>query len=366
MTTIRQSEYIEFNGVNSQTLGIINVNISSGLLEEPLVGSKSINETKVRGRDVPFFHGVENEPLSFELSLAFENEWTSDQIREVMRWLYVTDYYVPLVFSSKPDQRVYGKVVGEPKLVHNSNNGGYIIVNFRTDSPYFHGAVESVYYDLITNPAGGTNIEIMNNSDLDIPCNVLIKKKNDGDIAIVNLSNSGETISVTGLKDGSYLLIDAENEDIESSATGTLTFTGVVNDGETVTINGRVFEFDSNNLISGGNVKVDVSTGTTASQSVTALVNAINNDVQGSIDAVSGSGTSVILYTRKTGVEGKDYATSETCANASFSGTTFTNVYNHNTWNENILKLIFGKNNINIQGQCEIKFIYQYKFLAGE
>lgn len=358
-----------YNGVSSQDFGIINCNVSSnGLLEEPLIGSRSINETKVRGRDVAFFHSVENEPLSFTLSLAFENEFTSDQIREVMRWLYVTDHYAPLIFSAKPDQLVYARIVDSPTLTHNSNSGGYITANFRTDSPYFHGNVESKYSDLTTNPSG-TSIEIMNNGDLDIPCNVEIKKKNDGDITITNLSDSGNVVSVTGLKDGQYLLIDSENEDIQSSATGTLTFTGVVADGQTVTItnsgSSRVYEFDTNNSIINTNVKVDVSAGTSASQAVTAIVSAINNDVSSVVEAV-GSGSVVTLYTKKTGVEGSDYTTSETLVNGSWSGSALSNVYNHSTWNNETLTLKFGKNVISVSGQCEIKFIYQYKFLAGE
>lgn len=364
MTTIRQSERIFFNGQSSEDFGIISCNVSSGLLEEPLIGSRSINETKVRGRDVAFHHGVENEPLSFTLNLAFEEEWDSDKVRSVMRWLR-TEYYSELIFSAKADQLVYAMVI-DVTLMHNSNNGGYIVANFRTDSPYFHGNVESKYSDLTANPVGGTNIEIYNNGDLDIPCNVEIKKKNDGDITITNLSDSGNIVSITTLKDGQYLLIDSENEDIESSATGTLTFTGVVADTQTVTIAGRIFEFDNNSTITSGNVKVDVSTGLTAPLAVTALVNAINNDVSSVVEAVDGVGDTVVVYSKKTGVEGSDFAISETLVNGSWSGTTFSTVYNHATWNNEILTLKYGKSNLNIQGNCEIKFIYQYKFLAGE
>lgn len=370
MTTIRQSERIYFNNINSETLGITSVNIASGMQEEPIWGSRSLNETKVKGKSIPVFHSVEEEPLSFTLNLAFDTEWTSDSLREVMRWLRADlDFYVPLIFSAKPDLVCYAMVVDSPTLVHNSNSGGYIVANFRTDSPYFYGNVESVYYDLTTNPSG-TNVEIMNGGDLDVPCNVLIKKKNDGNITITNLSDSGSIVSITSLKDGQYLLVDSEHEEIESSATSTLTFTGVVSDGQTVTItsygSSQIYEFDTNNLITSGNVKVDVSAGASASQAVTALVNAINNNPQSNIEAVDGVGDIVVIYSKKTGVEGSDYTTSETLVNGSWSGSTFSTVYNHSTWDGNILTLKYGKNVLNISGTCEIKFIYQYIMLAGE
>lgn len=363
MTTIRQSERIFFNGQSSEDFGIINCNVSSGLMEEPIWGSKSINETKVRGRDVAFFHGVESQSLSFELTLAFENEWTSDQIREVMRWLR-TDYYAELVFSSKPDQLVYAMVI-DIKLMHNSNNGGYIAANFRCNSPYFYGNVESAYYDLTTNPSG-TNIEIYNNGDLEIKPVLTIKKKNDGDIAITNLSNNGDIVSITGLKDTQKLIIDGENEDLYSSATGTLTLTGSVNDAQTVTIGSRIYEFDTNSSVISGNVKVDVSGGATPSAAVTALVTAITNDVSKVVDAIDGNGDTVVVTSVSGDIDGSTISTTETLTNGSWAKTTLDNVYPHSSWNGEVVTLVYGKNVLNIYGTCELLIRWQYKFLAGE
>jgi len=50
------------------------------------------------------------------------------------------------------------------------------------------------------------------------------------------------------------------------AATETLTISGVVIDGETVTIGSRVYEFDTDGNVTAGNVSADISGGATASQ----------------------------------------------------------------------------------------------------
>lgn len=50
------------------------------------------------------------------------------------------------------------------------------------------------------------------------------------------------------------------------TATETLTISGVVIDGETVTIGSQVYEFDTDGNITSGNVSVDISAGATAAQ----------------------------------------------------------------------------------------------------
>ena len=54
-------------------------------------------------------------------------------------------------------------------------------------------------------------------------------------------------------------------------ATETLTISGVVINGETVTINDRVYEFDTDGSITAGNVSTDISAGATASQGTLTL-----------------------------------------------------------------------------------------------
>jgi hypothetical protein len=112
-----------------------------------------------------------------------------------------------------------------------------------------------------------------------------------------------------------------------TAATGSLTFTGSVSDGETVTIGGRVYEFDTAanpGSITAGRVRVNVNGGATASAAVTALVTAITGDSSAVVTAVDDTGD-VVTVTAKTtysGAAGNLIATTETCANASWGDVT--------------------------------------------
>lgn len=78
---------------------------------------------------------------------------------------------------------------------------------------------------------------------------------------IAPVSNKGTTLkSHTSTKD-----IEVKSP-AGVQATGTLTLTGVVPDGETVTVGSRVYEFDTDNSFTQGNYIVDVSARATASQ----------------------------------------------------------------------------------------------------
>lgn len=105
-------------------------------------------------------------------------------------------------------------------------------------------------------------------------------------------------------------------------ATGTLTFTGVVADGETVTIGSEIYEFKTSGNAGVGKIKVDVSGGVTASDAVTALVAAITAN-SAIVDAVDGAGDTVVVTYKTVGTDG-NVASTETCVNASWGNTTLT------------------------------------------
>lgn len=84
---------------------------------------------------------------------------------------------------------------------------------------------------------------------------------NSTNATIAPVSNKGTTVTT-----------HTSNKDLEVrspsavAATGTLTLTGVVPDGQTVTIGPRVYEFDTDGVTTQGNVIVDVSARATASE----------------------------------------------------------------------------------------------------
>jgi len=99
-------------------------------------------------------------------------------------------------------------------------------------------------------------------------------------------------------------------------AVGYVRHTGASADTETVTINGRVYEYDTNGAIT-GDVAVDISGGNSAAQSATALALAINTDTSADVDAlVAADGTTVILVGRTAATA---FSLDETLGNGSVS-----------------------------------------------
>lgn len=104
-------------------------------------------------------------------------------------------------------------------------------------------------------------------------------------------------------------------------AVGTLTFTGVVADTQTVTIGSEVYEFDTTGAVTAGRILVDVSGGVTASDAVTALVAAITAN-SAIVTAVDGTGDTVVVTYKWVGTDGNSIATTETLTNGSWGDTT--------------------------------------------
>ncbi|MCG7406384.1 phage tail family protein [Paenibacillus sp. ACRRX] len=139
--TIRNAEYFTYNGISSQTFGIVNVNVSGGLLEEAFAPTRNITEFRIAGRDKPYSQTIQKEPLKFHLTFAFEEGWDTSKIREVTKWLTEVDYYKELSFSTDPERIFYAIVVDDPTLLHNGMNEGYLTLTFRCSSPYSYSPV---------------------------------------------------------------------------------------------------------------------------------------------------------------------------------------------------------------------------------
>lgn len=99
---------------------------------------------------------------------------------------------------------------------------------------------------------------------------------------------------------------------------GYLRFSGVSSDAETVTVQGRVYEFDTGGAVAPGSVLVDISGGASAAQSVAAFVAAVNADSGASVEALADSaGTSAILIGKAATTA---FTLATTCANGVVSG----------------------------------------------
>lgn len=214
---IRENLYFSYNGIRSVDMGIINVNIGGGMMEEQFVPSRSINETKIRGRRKPYFQSLEYDPLEFEVSFAFTENYSEEKIREVARWL-VQDYYKPFIFSENNERVFYCMYEGDSQLVHNGLKQGYLTMTFRCDSPYTYSPVQVTNppYDYSTNVVDGTLLKFENHGDVDLQPEIWIKKVGLGDVRIVNENYGNAEFKFTGLADGETVYVDNENEYIDT------------------------------------------------------------------------------------------------------------------------------------------------------
>lgn len=209
---IRSSEYFSYAGINSKDLGIINVNITQGLLEEPFLANREIIEESIPGRIKPYFKHLQYQPLEFTISGFFEEVLDETHLREIARWLH-QDYYQPLWFSDNPERIFYAMYVDDSTLVHNGQQG-YFTLKFRCDSPYSYSTVYTT--EIITDSI----CEIRNLGDLNLYPEIWIYKTGDGDFSIKNLTNNEKTTIFTDLVNNETVYLNCESEDIVSDISG--------------------------------------------------------------------------------------------------------------------------------------------------
>lgn len=226
MPTIKQSLYFNYDGTSSKDFKLVNVNLDSGMFDEQFVATREINETKVRGNDTPLFHGIDEEPLEFEMTIAFEGKYTEQDIDNVILWLF-QDNYKPLYFEDNPNRLFYAMPVGDARIVHNGLKEGYITLNMRNKSSRVVSPQQlTPTYDLSAN-SGTYNISIENTGHLEVYPEISIKKIGAGNITI---TKDGEIFEVRNLTDQEDIYINCEKEIIETDAIGVSRYDDVVGD----------------------------------------------------------------------------------------------------------------------------------------
>lgn len=125
---------------------------------------------------------------------------------------------------------------------------------------------------------------------------------------------NSSTVTFKSLTNNYFVSVDGKSLS-PSKAAGTLTFSGNVTDGETVTVGSDVYEFESSGGVAGSNIQVNI--GENVSVSASNLAAKINAN---GTEAVSASSElAVVTITADDfGSTGNNIATTETCANAEF------------------------------------------------
>lgn len=206
-----ESLHFSYDGISSHDKGVMMVKTSGGLYDENFLPNRSIVEQSVPGRNAPYFVRVDNEPLSFSISIALIDREFRNQIRDVARWLF-TDEYKPLYFESNPNRVFYAIFEGNSSFIHNGLKQGYVTLNVRTNSPFgFSPPKKDVF-----NVNGAVTKEYFNEGDLKIRPNLVITKRGAGNVSIKNNTTNQELI-IRDMLDGEVATLDCANEQIYSS-----------------------------------------------------------------------------------------------------------------------------------------------------
>jgi hypothetical protein len=128
-----------------------------------------------------------------------------------------------------------------------------------------------------------------------------------------------------GMLPAQNLLLNPSFDDPPIGSQATITISGNVADGETVTIdsagaNPRVYEFDTGNGVTGANIAVNVSAGLGKANAKTALIAAINGDASCPCTATAAGGDDITLNWK--GGDGYGVANAETGANITITSFT--------------------------------------------
>lgn len=214
---IAESLYFVYDGIRSDEMGLINVNIQSGMQEEIFLPEQTITEVTVRGRDTPYFIETKRTPFTLNLNFAFLDTFDDEKIKNIVNWLANQPYYKPLYFSDNLNKWYYVLYTGEAKLLHNCLKQGYITIEMRSISPYTYSPVyQPAVYDYSTNSPDGSDFSVNNLGTLPSYPTIKIQKIGSGDIKIVNYSDRGKTFLIKNLVDNEFIEIDCESEDIVS------------------------------------------------------------------------------------------------------------------------------------------------------
>src|SRR5579875_162355 len=99
---MKEALYFVYNGINSQDLGVTQVQVkSTDMYEEQFMGDITIQEVQIRHKQTPYFQGVIRTPLTFDLTMAFDQNLFPECV-ELIAQAFFVDNYQPLYFDTDP------------------------------------------------------------------------------------------------------------------------------------------------------------------------------------------------------------------------------------------------------------------------
>lgn len=210
--------YIDFtfDGISARDMRIKSIRVEENIMTFPFV--TSTNESSVRLMDSEETHlfKLKRDNLSIPLELMIVDEngdpriWTHKDIYNIADWL-VKDHHKPLILGDKPHV-IYYAYLADSDGLHHYANGGVLPVTFVTNSPYGWSIPEMLQFDC---SSGGTTINLINKSNVTKyhrPVIELLSLTEGQTIKITNITNSDDSMELTGLHANETISIDNEKE----------------------------------------------------------------------------------------------------------------------------------------------------------
>ena len=211
-----------YDGIRGEEiLGLRIVRSGTGLYDQLHGVRRKVIKDKIRGRQVPYFYGYEEEVLEFEVTFNKPTPWTFEQRAEVTRWFdqdrhkeFISDDF-PIIFRCSR--------VGQPIFSNVGSNEGFVTMQFECDAPHGWSQKKVHTFDLTTNPTS-TTIEVYNRSNVYGYYEPIINFDLSGSatsISIANNTDGGRIFEFTGLDTLEQIEVDNDLKRIVSS-TGNL------------------------------------------------------------------------------------------------------------------------------------------------
>lgn len=224
MPTIKEKLRFNFNGVWSDTYGVINVTLDSGMYEEVFVASRELVETKPKGSNKTLLHSIEDSMLEFDMTIAFDGTYTDAKIDSIINWLFVTQFK-PLYFEGKESKIYMCLPTGDTSIVHNGLNQGYFTIHMRCDSSNIYSPIAMSPLTTVTT---NSTITIVNDGHFDIYPEISIKKNGIGVVTIESLDDANSIFEVRNLTNAEDIYINCEKEIIETDLLGTYRYDDLI------------------------------------------------------------------------------------------------------------------------------------------
>lgn len=114
---IENAKYFNFNDRSLSTFEGMRIGTeSTSLYAVQIISNRRLIEEKIPGRQAPYFYGVDDDPLTLEITVALEKPKLISELRPFFQWLYNNTEYKELWFDTDRNKIFYAMFIGTPVL----------------------------------------------------------------------------------------------------------------------------------------------------------------------------------------------------------------------------------------------------------